>query len=143
MLDDEPQIAALVCKVLGACGIESQQFTSVEPFLTRLEDSRPDLVVLDLSLGQSDAVEIIRHLENLRYKGKVLLISGRDQATLNEIARIGARRGLSMLAPLRKPFRPDDLKQRLAAHQTDMRPASAEHPSDRKTPEGITVHPGN
>jgi two-component system cell cycle response regulator len=139
VLDDEPQIAALVCKVLGACGIESQQFTSVEPFLTRLEDSRPDLVVLDLSLGQSDAVEIIRHLEILRYKGKVLLISGRDQATLNEIARIGARHGLSMLAPLRKPFRPDDLRQRLAAHQTDMRPASAEHPSDRKTPEEITV----
>jgi two-component system, cell cycle response regulator len=139
VLDDEPQIAALVCKVLGACGIVSQQFTSAEPFLAQLEVSRPDLVVLDLSLGQSDAVEIIRHLEVLKYNGKVLLISGRDEATLNEIAQIGERHGLDMLAPLRKPFRPADLRQRLAAHQTDMRPAFAEHPPDSEAPKAVTL----
>src|ERR1700722_8884269 len=127
VLDDEPKIAALVCKVLGACGIVPRQFTSPEPFLAQLKDLPPDLVVLDLSLGQSDAVEIIRHLEILKYKGRVLLISGRDETTLGEIARIGERHGLTMLTPLRKPFRLVDLKQRLADPHGDTTPAVAEH----------------
>jgi two-component system cell cycle response regulator len=132
VLDDEPRIAALVGKVLAACGIASRQFTAPEPFLAQLEVSPPALVVLDLSLGQSDAVEIIRHLEILKYKGEVLLISGRDEATLGDIAQIGERHGLTMLAPLRKPFRASDLKQRLATRHGDprpreARPAAAEH----------------
>jgi EAL domain-containing protein (putative c-di-GMP-specific phosphodiesterase class I) len=117
----------------------ARQFTAPEPFLADLEDSPPDLVVLDLSLGQSDAVEIIRHLEILNYQGNVLLISGRDEATLVEIAQIGERRGLKMLTPLRKPFRAADLKQRLAAPHGNTRPAAAEHRPDLKAPKGIAV----
>jgi EAL domain-containing protein (putative c-di-GMP-specific phosphodiesterase class I)/CheY-like chemotaxis protein len=116
VLDDEPEIGALVGEVLDACGLASRQFTSPTPFLAELELSVPELIVLDLSLGQSDAVEIIRHLETIKYQGKVLLISGRDETTLNEITEIGERRGLAMLPPLKKPFRAGDLKQRLASH---------------------------
>jgi EAL domain-containing protein (putative c-di-GMP-specific phosphodiesterase class I)/CheY-like chemotaxis protein len=139
VLDDEPQIAALVCRVLGACGIAPRQFTSPEPFLAELEALPPDLVVLDLSLGRSDAVEIIRHLETLKYKGKVLLMSGRDEVTLGEIAQIGERHGLNMLTPLRKPFRPADLKQRLAAPPGETTPVVAEDRSDYETPKEILV----
>ena len=73
--------------------------------------------MLDLSLGQSDAVEVIHQLEAGKYQGKVLLISGRDETTLNEITRIGEKHGLKMLPPLKKPFRPADLKQRLSTGQ--------------------------
>jgi hypothetical protein len=74
--------------------------------------------VLDLSLGQSDAVEVIHQLEAGKYQGKVLqLISGRDETTLNEITQIGEKHGLKMLPPLKKPFRPADLKQRLSTGQ--------------------------
>jgi two-component system cell cycle response regulator len=119
VLDDEPQIGALVCKVLAACGLAPQQFTSPTPFLAELKTSPPDLIVLDLSLGQSDAVEIIRHLEVAKYQGKVILISGRDETTLNEITEIGKRHGLVMLPPLKKPFRAGDVKQRLAGQVAD------------------------
>lgn len=115
VLDDEAPIAAIVCKVLAACGITASQFTSPPSFLAELRKSPPDLIVLDLSLGQSDAVEVIRHLEISKYKGQVLLISGRDETTLNEITEIGQKHGLLMLPPLKKPFRPTDVKQRLAA----------------------------
>jgi diguanylate cyclase (GGDEF)-like protein len=135
VLDDEPEIAVLIGKVLAACGIAPRQFTAPEPFLAELEVSPPALVVVDLSLGQSDAVEVIRHLEILKYRGEVLLISGRDEATLVDIAQIGERHGLTMLAPLRKPFRAADLKQRLASRHDDPRPgqtrpaAADQHPT--------------
>jgi len=114
VLDDEPQIGALVCKVLRACGVASRQFTSPGPFLAELKESAVDFILLDLSLGQSDAVEIIRQLEANKYPGKVILISGRGEETLQEITRIGQMRGLAMLPPLKKPFRPADLKARLS-----------------------------
>jgi diguanylate cyclase (GGDEF)-like protein len=139
VLDDEPQIGVLVGKVLGACGVVPQQFTSPEPFLAALAQSPPDLVVLDLSLGQSDAVEIIRHLKILKYTGKVLLISGRDEATLTEFTQIGERHGLAMLTPLRKPFRPADLRQRLAHPAGDLLPTIAKDSAESSMPSGASI----
>ncbi len=131
VLDDEPQIAALVCKVLEACGLQSQQFTTCEPFLAEVKTAPPDLIVLDLALGQSDAVEVIHRLKAMRYHGKVLLISGRHETTLNEITQIGERHGLAMLPPLKKPFRPSDIKERLSTHVV-----AAAHSKDRDAESG-------
>jgi EAL domain-containing protein (putative c-di-GMP-specific phosphodiesterase class I) len=72
-------------------------------------------VVLDLALGNTDAVEVIRQLEVRKFTGKVLLVSGRDERTLSEIEQIGRTHALSMLPSLRKPFRISDIKERLLA----------------------------
>ncbi len=115
ILDDEPQIGAVLCQLLAAAGFDPFPFSNPIPFLARLKGSHPDLICLDLALGKSDAVEIIRHLEVLEFKGKVLLISGRDEAVLAEVQHIGTSHGLAMLPSLQKPFRANDLKTRLAA----------------------------
>ena len=49
-------------------------------------------IVLDLALGQSDAVGVIRYLDVMKFKGSVLLISGRDVSVLAEIEQIGKHR---------------------------------------------------
>ncbi len=122
VLDDDAEIGALICKVSDLCGLACRQFTSPAQFLEHVRISAPALIVLDLSLGQSDAVEVIRHLEANRYQGKVLLISGRDETTLNEIKEIGERHGLAMLAPLKKPFRALDIKTRLSGQMPGGKP---------------------
>jgi EAL domain-containing protein (putative c-di-GMP-specific phosphodiesterase class I) len=81
--------------------------------LARLESTPPEVVVLDLALGQSDAIEVIRRLAALKYLGKVLLISGHDETVLTEIQHIGERHQLAMLTSLHKPFRAKDLIARL------------------------------
>ncbi|MDT3683681.1 MAG: EAL domain-containing response regulator [Pseudorhodoplanes sp.] len=115
ILDDESDVRAFVAQVLRQCGIDPHQFASAASLLAQLKLDIPEILILDLALGQSDAVEVIRHLERLRYRGKVLLISGRDEVTLGEIQQIGRLRGLAMLPPLPKPFRANDLKGRLTA----------------------------
>jgi EAL domain-containing protein (putative c-di-GMP-specific phosphodiesterase class I) len=115
ILDDEPQVRALVGKILASIGFEARQFAAPAALFADLKIESPELIVLDLALGQSDAVEVIRHLETFRYTGKVLLISGRDQATLGQIQRIGENRGLTMLTPIRKPFRGADIRSSLDA----------------------------
>jgi diguanylate cyclase (GGDEF)-like protein len=118
VLDDELRIAAMVGKVLEAGGFAARTFTAIPQFFAEMKNDKPELVVLDLSLGEPAVVEIVYKLEADGYRGKVLLISGRDETMLYEIAQIGANHGLAMLPPLKKPFRPADVRQRFLAGQT-------------------------
>ena len=115
ILDDEPQVRAIVGKILVSIGFEPHPFATPALLFADLKKASPELIVLDLALGQSDAVEVIRHLETFHYPGKVLLISGRDLSTLAEIQRIGEQHGLTMLPPVQKPFRVAEVKASLAA----------------------------
>ena len=113
VLDDEVQVGAVVCKALTTVGISTRHFTEPLHFLLEVKRSAPDILILDLALGRSDAVDVIRKLDVLRFPGTVLLISGRDEATLAEVERIGRTHGLAMLPSLQKPFRIDQLRARL------------------------------
>ncbi len=110
VLDDEPRLGVALCKVLSGIGINARQFVDPAAFLSELEPCNPDLILLDLALGQSDAIDVIHQLEARKYKGRVMLISGRDMGTLLEVEQIGKSHGLSMLPSLPKPFRFADIK---------------------------------
>jgi EAL domain-containing protein (putative c-di-GMP-specific phosphodiesterase class I)/CheY-like chemotaxis protein len=137
ILDDEPQVRAVVGKILTSIGFEARPFAAPAALFADIKKASPELIVLDLALGQSDAVEVIRHLETFRYKGKVLLISGRDYATLSEVQRIGERHGLTMLPPVQKPFRAADIRNTLetvapAPAGPPLAPSQAPEPHDAK-----------
>ncbi|MGC1356776.1 MAG: diguanylate cyclase [Xanthobacteraceae bacterium] len=118
VLGDELRITVMIGKVLEAGGFAARTFTAAQELLAELKSDAPELLVVDLSLGESNVVEIIHRLEACGYGGKLLLISGRDETTLFEIAQIGANHGLSTLLPLKKPFRPADVRQRFLSGQT-------------------------
>jgi EAL domain-containing protein (putative c-di-GMP-specific phosphodiesterase class I) len=101
--------------VLSKAGLDVQSFTSSAPLFAAIVAHRPEFLVLDLALGLTDGIEVIRHLETLKYQGKVLLISGRGELPLAEARKIGVSRGLAMLPSLAKPFRAADLVENLAA----------------------------
>ena len=110
VLDDDARLGVALCKMLAGLGIDARSFVDAAAFLSELAAGNPDLVFLDLALGQSDAIEVIRQLEARWFKGRVMLISGRDIGTLLEVERIGKDHGLSMLPSLPKPFRMADIK---------------------------------
>ena len=62
VLDDEPKIGAVVCQILKASGFTARQFSAPLPFFVELKKAPPEVLVLDLALGQTDAVEVIRQL---------------------------------------------------------------------------------
>src|SRR5215475_12939277 len=132
VLDDEAQIGAFVCEVLIASGFEARQFADPLAFLTAVTANAPQLTIVDLALGHSDAVEVIRQLETVRFQGSVLLMSGRDEGTLAEIKQIGDRHGLAMLSPLKKPFRAHDLRRRLADLDADGVATKTQPPSSNQ-----------
>jgi diguanylate cyclase (GGDEF)-like protein len=102
VVDDEPQVCALLSRVLARRG-----FATVE--LKRVSE-----VEAALSIVRPDAIDVMRSLTASRFTGKVLLISGHDAATIEDVRKIGERQGLTLLPTLRKPFRVEEFAVRLA-----------------------------
>ncbi|MBL8833037.1 MAG: EAL domain-containing response regulator [Rhodospirillales bacterium] len=114
VVDDEPQVRTFVARCVKQLGFEPREYSRVADVEMALTRVKPDLILLDLSLGSTDAVEVMRSLAAARFSGSLILMSGHDARTLDEVQKIGRRQGLSMLDHLRKPFRLDDLKARLS-----------------------------
>jgi EAL domain-containing protein (putative c-di-GMP-specific phosphodiesterase class I) len=106
VVDDEPAIGRFIARALHSVGaVEVEQFIDLPSMNTALDGRIPDLIFLDVSLGASDAIEAIRHLSTMNYRGVVQLMSGRDAALLGDVRLIGERHRLRMRPALTKPFR--------------------------------------
>ena len=57
VLDDEARIGSVLCRMLDALGIAARSFTAAGEFMAELKSQKPDLVLLDLALWQTDAIE--------------------------------------------------------------------------------------
>jgi EAL domain-containing protein (putative c-di-GMP-specific phosphodiesterase class I) len=114
ILDDEPDIRALIAHIVGITGFTARSFGRAAPLLMALTESAPEIIILDLSLGDTDGVDVMRSLAASRYGGAILLISGRhDPKIIQEVLRIGSHHGLKMLPFLQKPFRLQEFQERL------------------------------
>ncbi len=91
VLDDEGPVGTLVARMLSSLGYVTLTFTEVPQCLQQLKEfaeySKPALIVLDLALGKHDAVDVFDQLKNLAFKGRLLLMSGVDETTLNDVQK--------------------------------------------------------
>jgi EAL domain-containing protein (putative c-di-GMP-specific phosphodiesterase class I)/ActR/RegA family two-component response regulator len=128
VLDDDRKVSVLISRMLRVAGFVAIPFTEPSECLKQLRAADaytvPTVFVLDLSLGKCDGIEVLDCLKALKYKGRVLLISGKDASALLEIERMGASRGLEMLPSLQKPFEVDDLIARLKIECEPAKPPS-------------------
>ncbi len=139
VLDDDARVRSSVVYILADGGYQPVEFSEPTPMLEQLKLVVPEIIVLDLALGKSDAVDVMRHLVDLKFAGKILLISGRDEITLNEIQGIGERHGLSMLPSLRKPFRAAELTSRLSSRTVAVDQAPTRTPGEKITVDLLTA----
>ena len=112
VVDDEPDITALVAYHLAKAGYRVSTAANGTDALKTATEQRPDVIVLDLMLpGLSglDVLQALRKQEDTRDVGVIMLTARREEAD-----RI---RGLSLGADdyLTKPFSPNELTLRVAA----------------------------
>jgi two-component system phosphate regulon response regulator PhoB len=112
VVDDEPDITALVAYHLARAGYRVSTASTSSEALRAAREERPDLVILDLMLpGVSgyDVLADLRRREETRDVGVILLTARREEPD-----RI---RGLSLGADdyLTKPFSPEELTLRVGA----------------------------
>jgi two-component system phosphate regulon response regulator PhoB len=112
VVDDEPDITALVAYHLAKEGYRVSTAASGPEALKAVTEQRPDLVVLDLMLpGQSgyEVLEELRRKEDTRDVGVVVLTARRDEGDRIKGLTLGADDYLV------KPFSPRELVLRVGA----------------------------
>jgi EAL domain-containing protein (putative c-di-GMP-specific phosphodiesterase class I) len=109
IVDDEKGIRNLIARCLRNYHVMTEGCGDALSAIEALKLRTPDLIFLDVSLERSDAIDVIRGLGELKYRGPVQLMSGRDVKLLEEIKRIGEKYQLNMLTVLQKPFRGESI----------------------------------
>src|SRR5688500_16292959 len=82
VIDDEEGICKFVAAGATSVGYEADYFTSVQPALVALEHCSPDIIFLDIAIGGSDAIDVLRQLAQNGYAGVVQLMSGSNVGLL-------------------------------------------------------------
>ena len=110
LIDDEPALAEFVANAARMCGYEAILTSNDEEFRHEFQQLRPDAAVLDLGMPGMDGVELLRFLAEQQFSAPVLIISGFDRRVLESAFRLGEAHGLTMVGPLEKPVRLEELE---------------------------------
>ncbi len=107
--DDEPRITRLVAMSLTDDGFNVISALGGEEALRKAEESKPDIVLLDIVMPDIDGIEVMRRLRETRPVPVILLTAKGSSAE--------RARGLDLGADdyLAKPFHPDELAARVRA----------------------------
>jgi len=113
VIDDDPDMCALVAQTATSVGLQATASTTFEQFKAGLT---PDtgVVVIDLMMPEVDGIEVLRYLSERSYSAEIVLISGYDKKVLNVAAQLGATLGLDVRASLQKPLNVGQLRDILA-----------------------------
>jgi DNA-binding response OmpR family regulator len=110
LIDDEPALAQFLATAAEDCGFEPVITSRDEDFREQLVAERPAMVALDLGMPGMDGVELLRFLAEQDFKSPVLIVSGFDRRVLESAFRLGEALGLTMVGPLEKPVRLEELE---------------------------------
>lgn len=111
VIDDEPALADFVAQVAAECGFDPIRTGNDEDFRSAVVTEQPDVVALDLGMPGMDGVELLRFLAEEDSRATVLIISGFDRRVLESAFRLGEALGLTMVGPLEKPVRFQELER--------------------------------
>jgi EAL domain-containing protein (putative c-di-GMP-specific phosphodiesterase class I) len=126
VFDDDAAIGRLVARIAAMLGMEAVAVTDAETFAQRLEADPPQVIVLDLQLGDTDGVEQLRLLAARQYTGALVLMSGFDARVLASARAVGQSLGLKVESVLEKPLRVADVEQAFERLRSAAQPLSAE-----------------
>jgi len=122
LIDDEPALAQFLATAAEDSGCLPRITSRDEDFREDFLAERPDMVALDLGMPGMDGVELLRFLAEHNYAAPVLIVSGFDRRVLESAFRLGEALGLSMVGPLEKPVRLEELEVLLAQLRATMVP---------------------
>ena len=113
LIDDEPALAEFLANAATASGFEPIVTARDDQFREAFVANRPEMVAIDLGMPGMDGVELTRFLAEQEYRGPVLIVSGFDRRVLESAFRLGETLGLTMVGPVEKPARFEELEELL------------------------------
>jgi DNA-binding response OmpR family regulator len=122
LIDDEPALAEYLANAAIESGFDPVVTARDDEFRHAFVAEPPDMVALDLGMPGMDGVELIRFLAEQDYDAPVLIVSGFDRRVLESAFRLGEALGLTMVGPVEKPVRLEQLETILAELRATLLP---------------------
>lgn len=126
IFDDDPALCRLYSRVAAEAGFAPCAASTRAEFDQEFRDGIPELVVLDLHLGETDGVEVLRFLSGTGYVKPIILVSGADQRVLTTTGRLARDLHLNIAGVLAKPARINELRDTFEAAFAAIQPLSLE-----------------
>lgn len=107
VVDDEPQVRAMLGMFLRRNGFEVTEAEDGEQALRIAASSSIDLIVLDLIMPGKEGLETLMALRREEKSPKVIVVSGGAKTVDTDFLPVAKKLGAD--ATLKKPFRNEDL----------------------------------
>ncbi len=78
IVDDEEHIRYLYSEELSEAGYEVATHDSGDRILEKIEEEKPDLIVLDIKMGEYNGLDILQQIRNKYYDLPVILCTAYD-----------------------------------------------------------------
>lgn len=118
MIDDDPDMGAFVQAVAEPLGYAVETHEDALAFMSASEQRPYDVIILDLTMPNTDGIELLRFLSERQAPGRIFIMSGVDP-TLRRMAMVlGEAGNLNMAGIIPKPVRVHELRAILAGEQS-------------------------
>ena len=114
VVDRKQHIRTFLCDALEELGFITCECAQLGELDGALNTQLPDLIVLGLSPGGEEAVEVLKTLAVKEFGGKILLLGPRASPMLAAVQEFGEKLGLAMLPILGTPFGSGNLRDSVA-----------------------------
>lgn len=113
IVDDDPQMAGLICDMLEPDGLRIDVYNRASTLLRHARLPQYRTLIVDLSLPDMDGFDLLGQLCVRAPNSALVLISGHDLGTLEAAQLIAQDLGCTVKAILQKPFSHAALAQAL------------------------------
>lgn len=114
MCDDEPQIGDFVRRIAEDLGYRVHFTARADGFAPLYREVRPDVVVLDLVMPDTDGIELLHFLAEEGSRAQIVLMSGFNPRMMDAAQLLGEAHSLRMAGVVAKPVRAAELRELLA-----------------------------
>lgn len=114
VVDDERIQRLIITRSAEAMGFRAESAATLEEAAEHLAHVRYDVVLLDLSLGESEGISLLQAVRNSLSDPIVIFVSRLDERVRTASTRLATALGLRVGGSLQKPLSPSALRELLA-----------------------------
>ena len=103
VIDDDNLHRMIICRAAAKAGYLPAGAASYDEAVKLAQETAFDCITLDLSLGDHAGVEMLRHFWVVGCKAPIIIISGCDNETCNESAKVAESLKLNIWESIPKP----------------------------------------
>ncbi len=129
IIDDDPRICRLLERITTCLGHRPISAVEISRFSRLVEETQPDIVVIDLNLGKVKGVDLLRELADKEIFPEVIILSGEKLSIINSSKFYAMSLGLKVLGSLQKPLEMDAFRSLLAEANPDYQGTPGDHQS--------------